>query len=101
MDLSNGIRQIRWGQNKTYAPACDGIGFAHAVYQYSSFPHSRQCRYRYMRCTIVNDVLIDFVSNCKGVEFLTKFCDHLQLGASEYLAGGVVRRVQYNRLGLR
>ena len=46
---------------------------------------------RNVGCAIVQNVFVDFVSNCKGVEFLAKTGDQFEFGAAEYLPSGIVR----------
>ena len=49
---------------------------------------------------VVQNMLVGLVRNRQRIEFLAQLADELQLGAIEYLAGGIVRRVDDDGLRL-
>jgi hypothetical protein len=83
------------------APAGHAEGLRHAVDRHRAIGHPLDRHQRHVAGAVVDDVLVDLVGDRDDVPRAAEGGDRLELVAAEDLAGGVVRRVDDDRPGLR
>ena len=101
MYLPDGIRQQRGRQHPAHPPPRHRIRLAHAADQDGAFPHAVEGRDGDVHGAIVQNVLVDFVGNRQRVEFAAQAGDEFQFLPAEHLPGGIIGRIQNDRLGAR
>ena len=99
MDFTHSVEGFGRPQNVTQAPARNGISLRERIADNRTLAHARQCREIGVHIGFIDNVLIDFVRNDEGIEFLHDFCNLEEFLTGEYLARGIRRITENERLG--
>src|SRR5579871_4095530 len=101
VNLADGISEIGRSKDPTDAPTGDGVRFTEAVDEDGAVAHTGEGEDRGMDSPIIENVLVNLVSDGEGIKLPTERGNDGQFLTRENLAGGVVRGVENDGLGTR
>ena len=97
VELLDGIRQSRRGENIAQAPARDGIRLGQGTAAERPFIHAGQGRKIRILRRFIDDVFIDLIDDDEGVVLFDQLGNGHQLFPGEYLAARIGRITEENR----
>ena len=100
MHFADRIRDRRRSDGPSHAPSGDTVGFRKAIDGDRAIGHAVEARDRDVLGVVVDDVLVNFVGDGDDIELDAEIANQFEFRQGEHFAGGIVRRVQNDRLGV-
>src|SRR5882762_9413275 len=94
-----GRGSVRRGDGPSYTPSGHAVSLRHAVDGDCAVAHAIKRSHGNVPRALINDVLVDFISDRERIPAHAEVADEFQLFAREYLARRIVRRIYDDRLG--